>query len=209
MPHPFAFFAKGWAPQPPRAIGSPPPEIPATRRPDAKTVALSWRRLTPHRIGFPNYAQQTRVAVVIERYNTPPPFPTVQKLPLANPQSSPNGADSATTGAATSAAAKIIAAKIPHAESCALPGISRYTAAAIASIAFKHPVAVVARASSASSVASTKNAHPEQPPWTTPNLSIPPAPAISTAMMELGATVCLLPAPMCCRPLKTCRTRRR
>ena len=122
---------------------------------DAHARDLPWRKnRDPYRVWVSEIMlQQTRVAAVIEHYHEfLRRFPTVEKLAAAR---------EATVLAAWSglgyyrrarmlrAAAKVIvrerAGELPRTaeEWRGLPGIGRYTAAAISSIAFGQPVAVV------------------------------------------------------------------
>src|SRR5438552_2355221 len=116
---------------------------------------LPWRRTRdPYRIWLSEIMlQQTRVAVVIERYeHFLKRFPSVRKL--AGARETSVLAEWSGLGYYRrarnlhSAAREVVrgqAGKFPgsSAELEALPGIGRYTAAAIASIAFDEPVAVV------------------------------------------------------------------
>ncbi len=122
---------------------------------DQKRRPLPWRdSKDPYRIWISEIMlQQTRVTTVIERYTKfLRRFPTVKKLAAARESSvlaEWTGLGYYRRARNLHAAAKIIAQdkhkKFPRtAESLrALPGIGRYTAAAIASIAFNEPVAVV------------------------------------------------------------------
>ena len=120
---------------------------------DQNRRALPWRKTRdPYRIWISEIMlQQTRVATVIDRYEKfLHRFPTVQKLAAARESSvlaEWTGLGYYRRARNLHAAAKIIARqqKFPQtAESLRhLPGIGRYTAAAIASIAFNEPVAVV------------------------------------------------------------------
>ena len=133
---------------------------PALRRPlltwyDANRRPLPWRKThNPYRIWISEIMlQQTRVATVVERYKQfLRRFPTVQKLAAARESSvlaEWSGLGYYRRARNLHAAAKIIAKskdkKFPQTAEAlrALPGIGRYTAAAIASIAFNQPVAVV------------------------------------------------------------------
>jgi A/G-specific adenine glycosylase len=120
---------------------------------DANHRPLPWRKTRdPYRIWISEIMlQQTRVATVTLRYKQfLRRFPTIQKLAAARESSvlaEWTGLGYYRRARNLHAAAKIIAKqkKFPRtAESLrALPGIGRYTAAAIASIAFNEPVAVV------------------------------------------------------------------
>ncbi len=165
--------------------------------------------------------QQTRVATVIEHYRKfLKRFPTVEKLAAAH---------EATVLAAWSglgyyrrarmmhAAAKVIVrahdGKFAQSEERLrdLPGIGRYTAAAIASIAFGEPVAVVDGNVERvlQRLAGTRLAGEEL--WTAANrlLDAKRPGDFNQAMMELGAIVCMPRAPACltCPVVELCATR--
>jgi A/G-specific adenine glycosylase len=95
------------------------------------------------------------------------------------------------------------------AELAALPGIGRYTAAAIASIAFDQPCAVVD--GNVERVLGRLFRVRRQQVWrAAAELLDPRRPGdFNQAMMELGATVCLPQAPQCteCPVFAWCRTR--
>ena len=120
---------------------------------DQNRRALPWRdSKDPYRIWISEIMlQQTRVATVIERYQRfLRRFPSAKKLAAARESSvlaEWTGLGYYRRARNLHAAARIIARekKFPStAESLrVLPGIGRYTAAAIASIAFNEPVAVV------------------------------------------------------------------
>ncbi len=97
------------------------------------------------------------------------------------------------------------------AELRALPGIGRYTAAAIASIAFGEPVAVVDGNVERvlQRLAGRTLAREEQWDLATAFLSRKRPGDFNQALMELGATVCLPRGPKCitCPLLKMCATR--
>jgi A/G-specific adenine glycosylase len=90
-----------------------------------------------------------------------------------------------------------------------LPGIGRYTAAAIASIAFDQPCAVVD--GNVERVLGRLFRVRKQQTWhVAAELLNPRRPGdFNQAMMELGATVCLPQAPLCaeCPVFAWCRTR--
>jgi A/G-specific adenine glycosylase len=184
---------------------------------------LPWRSSRdPYRIWLSEIMlQQTRVAAVIEHYQEfLRRFPTVQKLAAAH---------EATVLAAWSglgyyrrarmlhAAAKVIArelgGKFPPTEEALreLPGIGRYTAAAIASIAFDEPVAVVDGNVERvlQRISGTRIAGEEL--WMAANhLHDAKRPGdFNQAIMELGAVVCTPRAPLCltCPVIKLCATR--
>lgn len=116
---------------------------------------LPWRASRdPYRVWLSEIMlQQTRVAAVIEHYRKfLRRFPTVQKLAAAREASvlaAWSGLGYYRRARMMYAAAKVIVrehgGKFPASEEelRELPGIGRYTAAAIASIAFGEPVAVV------------------------------------------------------------------
>jgi len=161
--------------------------------------------------------QQTRAAVVQVRYpDFLARFPSVERLAAAKlPEvlAAWSGLGYYRRACALHAAARELVKhcgfpRTPE-ELAVLPGIGRYTAAAIASIAFDRPCAVVdgnvervlgrlflVRKQHAWRVAA-ELLHPRQPG------------AFNQAMMELGATVCLPQAPLCnaCPVLAWCRTR--
>src|ERR1700758_751200 len=122
---------------------------------DAHARELPWRgSRDPYRVWLSEIMlQQTRVAAVIEHYHEfLRRFPTVQKLAAAREASvlaAWSGLGYYRRARMLHAAAKVIVREhggmFPANEAglLALPGIGRYTAAAIASIAFGEPVAVV------------------------------------------------------------------
>src|SRR5580704_4140793 len=122
---------------------------------DAHARDLPWRRdRDPYRVWLSEIMlQQTRVAAVIEHYHEfLRRFPTVKKLAAAREESvlaAWSGLGYYRRARMLHAAAKVVArergGKFPATagDLLALPGIGRYTAAAIASIAFGEPVAVV------------------------------------------------------------------
>jgi A/G-specific adenine glycosylase len=187
---------------------------------------LPWRRTSdPYRIWLSEIMlQQTRVAVVIERYEKfLKRFPSVKKLAAAREASvlaEWSGLGYYRRARNLHAAAKVVvrtySGEFPRtlAELKALPGVGRYTAAAIASIAFGEPVAVVdgnvervvlrlfgAQAPSGEGI------------WTAANriLCSQNPGDFNQAMMELGATVCVPAEPKCveCPVRKFCRTQGR
>jgi len=161
--------------------------------------------------------QQTRVAVVRERYpDFLARFPTLESLAaakIAEVLAAWSGLGYYRRAHALHAAARQLVERggFPRTaeELARLPGIGRYTAAAIASIAFDQPYAVVdgnvervldrlfqARGKHVWSVAG--------------ELLSPRRPGdFNQAIMELGATVCLPKAPLCdqCPVFAWCRTR--
>jgi A/G-specific adenine glycosylase len=186
---------------------------------------LPWRRTRdPYRIWISEVMlQQTRVAVVIDRYEEfLTRFPTVHALAAARQSSvvaAWSGLGYYRRARNLHAAARLVASRyrglLPRDAVAlrALPGIGRYTAAAISSIAFDEPVAVldgnVERVlgrlfgEESSAAESWRSAQ---------SLLDPRHPAdFNQAMMELGATVCVPSAPECtaCPLRKFCRTRGR
>jgi A/G-specific adenine glycosylase len=188
---------------------------------------LPWRATRdPYRIWVSEIMlQQTRVAAVLEHYRRfLEAFPTVQALAAA---SEPevlalwSGLGYYRRARMLHRAAKVVAAELGGAVPrtavglLALPGVGAYTAAAVASIAFEEPVAVVdgnvarvlarvagwsaAEAGFATAVRTFAGAlvDPERPG------------DFNQGMMELGATMCLPRAPLClgCPWQPWCRTR--
>lgn len=183
---------------------------------------LPWRKTRdPYRIWISEIMlQQTRVAAVLPRYeNFLNRFPTVEKLAMARENSvlaQWSGLGYYRRARNLHAAAKLIARrtdKVPQTSEQwrELPGIGRYTAAAIASIAFNEPVAVVD--GNVKRVLGRLSGSTDADPWkAAQNLLDAARPGdFNQAMMELGATVCLAPDPKCDEcPLHTfCRTRGR
>ena len=122
---------------------------------DAHRRDLPWRaNRDPYRVWLSEIMlQQTRVAAVIEHYHEfLKRFPTINKLAAAREASvlaAWSGLGYYRRARMMHSAAKVIVrehgGKFPESEIGlrSLPGIGRYTAAAIASIAFDKPVAVV------------------------------------------------------------------
>jgi A/G-specific adenine glycosylase len=190
---------------------------------DAHRRDLPWRESRdPYRVWLSEIMlQQTRVAAVIEHYHEfLRRFPTVQKLAAAR---------EATVLAAWSglgyyrrarmlhAAAKVIVrehgGKFPASEQRLreLPGIGRYTAAAIASIAFEQPVAVVDGNVERVLQRVAGERLPGEELWAAANglLEKKRPGDFNQAMMELGAVVCTPRAPACltCPVVELCATR--
>ena len=190
---------------------------------DAGKRDLPWRRnKDPYRIWLSEIMlQQTRVSAVLEHYREfLTRFPTVEDLASAKL----DAVLAAWSGLGYyrrarnlhAAAQKVVAelgGRIPRtsAELRQLPGIGRYTAAAIASIAYDEKCAVLdgnvervlARVSghAATTAELWKSAE---------DLLSPNRPGdFNQAMMELGATVCLPAEPRCllCPVHKWCETR--
>jgi A/G-specific adenine glycosylase len=184
---------------------------------------LPWRAdRDPYRVWVSEIMlQQTRVAAVIEHYRKfLVRFPTIKKLARAK-QSSVLAAWSGLgyyrrarmLHAASKEVVKLHGGKLPgnREELGRLPGIGRYTSAAIASIAFGEPVAAV-----------DGNIHrvverlfggisgTEEVWKKAGQLLCHENPGdFNQAMMELGATVCLPGEPNCpgCPVTRECRTR--
>jgi A/G-specific adenine glycosylase len=188
---------------------------------------LPWRATRdPYRIWVSEIMlQQTRVAAVLEHYRRfLEAFPTVQALAAASePEvlAQWSGLGYYRRARMLHRAAKVVVSELggalPRAAATllALPGVGSYTAAAVASIAFEEPVAVVdgnvervlarvagwsaAETGFATAVRTFAGA-----------LVDPGRPGdFNQGMMELGATVCLPRAPLClgCPWQPWCRTR--
>ena len=190
---------------------------------DANARDLPWREdRDPHR-GWVSeiMLQQTRVAAVIEHYHQfLRRFPTVQKLAAAKEASvlaAWSGLGYYRRARMLHAAAKVIVhdhgGRFPETAAAwrELPGIGRYTAAAIASIAFVERVAVVdgnvervlqrmsgERVSGEGLWNRAEELLDRQRPGD-----------FNQAMMELGATVCTPRVPACltCPVVDLCATR--
>jgi len=184
---------------------------------------LPWRRnRDPYRIWISEIMlQQTRVAAVIEHYQEfLRRFPTVEKLAGAREASvlaAWSGLGYYRRARMMHAAAKMIVRKrcgeFPASakELEELPGIGRYTAAAIASIAFGEPVAVVdGNVERVLQRVLGKRLAGEELWNAAGDVLDPRRPGdFNQAMMELGATVCTPRAPACltCPILDSCATR--
>ncbi len=184
---------------------------------------LPWRASRdPYRVWLSEIMlQQTRVAAVLEHYQEfLRRFPTVEKLAAAREASvlaAWSGLGYYRRARMLRAAAKIIVrewkGKFPTtAEGWrALPGIGRYTAAAVASITFDEPVAVVDGNVERvlRRVSGTRLAGEEL--WEAANdlLDTKHPGDFNQAMMELGAVVCMPRAPACltCPVVELCATR--
>jgi A/G-specific adenine glycosylase len=190
---------------------------------DREARDLPWRRdRGPYRVWVSEIMlQQTRVAAVIEHYHEfLRRFPNVKKLAAAREASvlaAWSGLGYYRRARMMHAAAKEIVkehgSEFPQTTEALreLPGIGRYTAAAIASIAFGQPVAVVdgnvervlARVGGENlSQAEVWLIAEELLPRKRPG-------DFNQAMMELGATVCVPRQPKClmCPVSQLCRTR--
>jgi A/G-specific adenine glycosylase len=184
---------------------------------------LPWRASRdPYRVWLSEIMlQQTRVAAVIEHYREfLRRFPTVEKLAAAREASvlaAWSGLGYYRRARMLHAAAKVIVrqhgGKFPPSEEGlqALPGIGRYTAAAIASIAFDVPVAVVDGNVERVLQRVSGKRLAGQELWEAANqlLDAKRPGDFNQAMMELGATVCTPRTPACltCPVVERCATR--
>ena len=190
---------------------------------DAHARDLPWREdRDPYRVWLSEIMlQQTRVAAVIEHYHEfLRRFPTVQKLAAAREASvlaAWSGLGYYRRARMLHAAAKVIvrerAGKFPAMadELLELPGVGRYTAAAIASIAFGEPVAVVdGNVERVLQRLSGRHLAGEELWDAAEKLLDRNRPGdFNQAMMELGATVCTPRSPACltCPVVELCATR--
>ena len=184
---------------------------------------LPWRRdRDPYRVWLSEIMlQQTRVAAVLEHYHRfLKRFPTVQKLASARESSvlaTWSGLGYYRRARMMHAAAKAIVkqhgGKFPGgiAELRALPGIGRYTAAAIASIVFNTRAAVVDGNVERVLGRVFGTGLAGEPLWQAAEglLSRQRPGDFNQAMMELGAIVCLPRQPLCsiCPVFSLCATR--
>jgi A/G-specific adenine glycosylase len=182
---------------------------------------LPWRGETdPYRILVSEIMlQQTRVAVVEDRYKKfIAQFPTAERLAKAREQTvlaAWSGLGYYRRARNLHAAAKEIstAGNFPRkAEALReLPGIGRYTANAVASIAFGEPVAVVDGNVKRVLERFTGRALNEKQHWQAAEalLDISSPGDFNQSMMELGATVCLPGKPLCdiCPVIDLCVSR--
>jgi A/G-specific adenine glycosylase len=184
---------------------------------------LPWRcDRDPYRIWVSEIMlQQTRVAAVVDYYQRfLKKFPTVHKLARAR-ESSVLAAWSGLgyyrrarmLHAAVKSVAKSHAGQIPRssADLRELPGIGRYTSAAIASIAFGESVAVVDGNVERVLSRISGKALSGEPAWSAANNLLDPSRPgdFNQAMMELGATLCLPRQPKClfCPVADVCSTK--
>jgi A/G-specific adenine glycosylase len=190
---------------------------------DASARDLPWRRdHDPYRVWVSEIMlQQTRVAAVIEHYHGfLRRFPTVQKLA---------GAREASVLAAWSGLGYYRRARMLHAAAKVvvrefggnfpttaagwreLPGIGRYTSAAIASIAFEEPVAVVDGNVERVLQRVSGDRLDGEKVWAAAEQMLDRRRPgdFNQAMMELGAVVCTPRSPMCltCPVVDLCATR--
>jgi A/G-specific adenine glycosylase len=184
---------------------------------------LPWRAsCDPYRVWLSEIMlQQTRVAAVIEHYQEfLRRFPTIEKLAAAREASvlaAWSGLGYYRRARMMHAAAKVIVRELggefpaTEEELRTLPGIGRYTAAAIASIAFAAPVAVVDGNVERVLQRITGKRLAGEELWTaaTHLLDAKRPGDFNQAMMELGAVVCTPRAPAClkCPVVEQCATR--
>ncbi len=190
---------------------------------DANARALPWREdRDPYRVWVSEIMlQQTRVAAVIEHYHEfLRRFPAVQNLAAARESSvlaAWSGLGYYRRARMMHKAAKVIAKQLggrfpENADDLrTLPGIGRYTAAAIASIAFGQPVAVVDGNVERVLQRVSGRLLTAQETWDiAESLLHHQRPGdFNQATMELGATVCTPRSPSCltCPILELCVTR--
>ena len=190
---------------------------------DAHARDLPWRASRdPYRVWVSEIMlQQTRVAAVIEHYHEfLRRFPTVKKLAAAREASvlaAWSGLGYYRRARMLHAAAKVVAGErrgtFPETADDwrTLPGVGRYTAAAIASIAFGEAVAVVdGNVERVLQRIVGKAISGEQIWQQVESLLDRNRPGdFNQAMMELGATVCTPRAPACltCPLVELCATR--
>lgn len=188
---------------------------------DREQRRLPWRgEKDPYRILVSEIMlQQTRVAVVEQRYKQfLRQFPTVQKLARAREQTvlaAWSGLGYYRRARALHAAAKQVAAhgKFPNRASALmeLPGVGRYTAAAVASIAFGEAVPVVDGNVKRVLERIAGRWLREQENWRMAGELLQPLRPgdFNQAMMELGAVVCVPGRPHCdlCPVLPLCKGR--
>ena len=188
---------------------------------DAHARELPWREShDPYRVWLSEIMlQQTRVAAVIAHYHEfLRRFPTVEKLARAREASvlaAWSGLGYYRRARMLHAAAKVVAreGKFPETASGLrkLPGVGRYTSAAIASIAFGEAVAVVdGNVERVLQRYLGRRLEGENFWLTAETLLDRVRPGdFNQAMMELGATVCTPRAPACltCPVVELCATR--
>ena len=190
---------------------------------DANARDLPWRKdRDPYRVWVSEIMlQQTRVAAVIEHYHAfLRRFPTVQKLAAARESSvlaAWSGLGYYRRARMLHAAAKVIARERERVFPTSgsgwrdLPGIGRYTSAAIASIAFGEAVAVVDGNVERVLQRFAGKPLPGEKVWELAEAMLDrERPGdFNQAMMELGATVCTPRGPTClmCPVVDLCATR--
>jgi A/G-specific adenine glycosylase len=184
---------------------------------------LPWREdRDPYRVWLSEVMlQQTRVAAVLEHYRLfLKRFPTVQKLAAAREAlvlAAWSGLGYYRRARMLHAAAKLVVKEyggtFPNSSEGLrrLPGIGRYTAAAIASIAYGEPVAVVdGNVERVVERLAGERLAGEETWQAAGKLLDPTRPGdFNQAMMELGATVCLPRQPRCllCPVAESCASR--
>lgn len=184
---------------------------------------LPWRATRdPYRVWVSEIMlQQTRVSAVLDHYQKfMQRFPTLEKLAAAREASvlaAWSGLGYYRRARALHAAARQIArgGGFPRSagELRTLPGIGRYTAAAIASIAFDEPCAVVDGNVERvlRRLLGAANVRTQEDTWRRAQelLSRERPGDFNQAMMELGATLCLPGTPLCqrCPVFRWCATR--
>src|SRR5271163_3083578 len=182
---------------------------------------LPWRaNRDPYRVWLSEIMlQQTRVAAVIEHYQEfLQRFPTVEKLAAARENSvlaAWSGLGYYRRARMLHQAAKLIVRELhgcfppAEAELRKLPGVGRYTAAAVASIAFGESTAVVDGNVERVLHRLSSKRYSGEPLWAMANTLLDPRRPgdHNQAMMELGATVCLPRQPLCaaCPVMRFCR----
>jgi len=190
---------------------------------DTHARDLPWRKdRDPYRVWISEIMlQQTRVAAVVEHYHEfLRRFPTVQKLAAAREASvlaAWSGLGYYRRARMLHAAAKMVAqeraGQFPATAAALrdLPDIGRYTAAAIASIAFGEPVAVVDGNVERVLDRFCGATLSDEKTWHMAGQLLDPVRPgdFNQAMMELGATVCTPRAPSCltCPVVGLCATR--
>ena len=188
---------------------------------DREKRSLPWRgEKDPYRILVSEVMlQQTRVAVVVERYQKfLRQFPDVSRLARAKEAS----VLAAWSGLGYYRRARALHAAARHVQSnggfpasatelAQLPGIGRYTAAAVASIAFDEPAAVVDGNVKRVLQRLCGRELSSDDHWQMAQklLEVRRPGDFNQAMMELGATVCLPGLPSCsrCPVVKFCASR--
>ena len=190
---------------------------------NANARDLPWRKDSdPYRVWVSEIMlQQTRVAAVLDHYHRfLDRFPTVQKLAAARESSVLtvwSGLGYYRRARMLHKAAKVVAKEFDGTFPATteglreLPGIGRYTAAAIASIAFAEPVAVVDGNVERVLQRILGQRLSSQETWDHAEaiLDRDRPGDFNQSMMELGATVCTPRSPTCltCPVIELCRTR--
>jgi A/G-specific adenine glycosylase len=188
---------------------------------DRQARNLPWRETRdPYRVWLSEIMlQQTRVAAVIEHYHEfLRRFPTLNKLAKAREASvlaAWSGLGYYRRARMLHAAAKQIVreGRFPQTSTTLrdLPGIGRYTAAAVASIAFDEPVAVVDGNVERVLQRLTGKRLAAEECWKAAAelLEVARPGDFNQAMMELGAVICTPRSPVCltCPVIEWCATR--